>query len=66
MTFDFLAVLTDTTQYHLPSGSAYSNWPVQTTPLGRVSTLGFSSGGEYLATGNQRGKVLLYSLKHFA
>ncbi|ORX39627.1 WD40-repeat-containing domain protein [Kockovaella imperatae] len=52
--------------YHLASGSAYGNWPTQTTPLGRINAMAFSSGGDYLATGNQRGKVLLYSLKHYA
>ncbi|BEI87660.1 uncharacterized protein CcaverHIS019_0103780 [Cutaneotrichosporon cavernicola] len=52
--------------YHLPTGTAFSNWPTNATPLGRVNSLGFSSGGEYMAAGNTKGAVLLWSLKHFA
>ncbi|WVQ98446.1 hypothetical protein IAU59_005570 [Kwoniella sp. CBS 9459] len=51
--------------YHLPSGTAFSNWPTPATPLGRVTCTGFSSSGEYLAVGNQRGNVLLWSLRHY-
>ncbi|WWD15649.1 hypothetical protein CI109_100071 [Kwoniella shandongensis] len=51
--------------YHLPSGTAFSNWPTLTTPLGRVTTTGFSTSGEYLAVGNQKGSVLLWSLRHY-
>ncbi|OCF44724.1 hypothetical protein I317_01413 [Kwoniella heveanensis CBS 569] len=52
--------------YHLPSGTAFSNWPTPATPLGRITSTGFSSSGEYLAVGNQRGNVLLWSLRHYA
>lgn len=58
--------LADDLQYHLGSGTAYSNWPTSTTPLGRVTTAKFNPGGEYLSVGNQRGNVLLYSVKHYA
>ncbi|WVF72494.1 hypothetical protein IAT40_007310 [Kwoniella sp. CBS 6097] len=51
--------------YHLPSGTAFSNWPTPATPLGRITCTGFSSSGEYLAVGNQRGNVLLWSLRHY-
>ncbi|WVR04945.1 hypothetical protein IAU60_001957 [Kwoniella sp. DSM 27419] len=51
---------------HLPSGTAFSNWPTPATPLGRVTSTGFSASGEYLAVGNQRGTVLLWSLRHYA
>ncbi|TXT04990.1 hypothetical protein VHUM_03810 [Vanrija humicola] len=52
--------------YHLPSGTAFSNWPTSSTPLGRVNAVKFSPGGEYLTTGNTKGAVLLWSLKHYA
>ncbi|KAL1407056.1 U3 snoRNP protein [Vanrija albida] len=52
--------------YHLPSGTAFSNWPTSSTPLGRVNSVKFSPGGEYLTTGNTKGAVLLWSLRHFA
>lgn len=52
--------------YHLPSGTAFSNWPTAATPLGRVSTIGFSPNGEFMSVGNSKGHVLLWSLKHYA
>lgn len=52
--------------YHLPTGNAFSNWPTQGTPLGRVTTTGFSESGEWLGVGNAGGKVLLWSLRHWA
>ncbi|WWC61442.1 uncharacterized protein I303_104026 [Kwoniella dejecticola CBS 10117] len=52
--------------YHLPSGTAFSNWPTANTPLGRITSTGFSPSGEYLSVGNQRGTVLLWSLRHYA
>ena len=57
--------LTFDLQYHLPSGTAYSNWPTQNTPIGRANCVAFSSGGQYFTVGNQRGQVLLYNAKHF-
>ncbi len=50
---------------HLPSHSAFTNWPTDKTPFNRVQCLDFSPGGGYLAVGNNRGKVLLYQLNHF-
>ncbi|WRT66844.1 uncharacterized protein IL334_003807 [Kwoniella shivajii] len=52
--------------YHLPSGNTFSNWPTPATPLGRITSIGFSPSGEYLSVGNQRGTVLLWSLRHYA
>ncbi|WVQ71357.1 hypothetical protein IAR50_000885 [Cryptococcus sp. DSM 104548] len=52
--------------YHLPSGTAFNNWPTDGTPLGRVTSTGFSASGEWLGVGNQRGDVLLYGLRHFS
>ncbi|KAF5385594.1 hypothetical protein D9757_006757 [Collybiopsis confluens] len=50
---------------HLPSLTAFSNWPTSSTPLGHVTALDFSARSEYLAIGNTRGRVLLYHLKNF-
>ena len=50
---------------HVPSLQAYSNWPTSGTPLGHVTSVDFSSHSEYLAIGNSRGRVLLYSLRSY-
>ncbi|KIK65860.1 hypothetical protein GYMLUDRAFT_38337 [Collybiopsis luxurians FD-317 M1] len=50
---------------HLPSLTAFSNWPTSSTPLGHVTAVDFSARSEYLAIGNTRGRVLLYHLKNF-
>ncbi|KAI9509876.1 WD40 repeat-like protein [Russula earlei] len=50
---------------HLPSLTAFSNWPTSSTPLGHVSSVDFSAGGEFIAIGNTRGRVLLYHLKDY-
>jgi len=50
---------------HLPSLTAYSNWPTSSTPLGHVTAIDFSAGSEYIAVGNNRGRALLYHLSHF-
>lgn len=59
---------------HTPSGTVYSNWPTDKTPFRRVTSLAFShntstytsanSNGNYLAVGNNKGKVLLYQINH--
>ncbi|GJN92625.1 hypothetical protein Rhopal_005660-T1 [Rhodotorula paludigena] len=51
---------------HLPSCTVFQNWPTQQTPLHHVTSVDFSKGSEWLAVGNQRGKVLLYEVKQFA
>ncbi|KAI0271680.1 WD40 repeat-like protein [Gloeopeniophorella convolvens] len=50
---------------HLPSLTAFSNWPTSSTPLGHVTSIDFSAGSEYVALGNTRGRVLLYHLKDY-
>lgn len=52
-------------QIHLPSLTAFSNWPTSSTPLGLVTSMDFSSRSEYIAVGNTRGRVLLYTLRDF-
>ena len=59
---------------HVPSGTVFSNWPTDKTPLRRVTCMSFSplyNQGQhiphthhYLAIGNNKGKVLLYQVKH--
>jgi len=51
---------------HLPSLTAFANWPTTNTPLGHVNSIDFSAGSEYLAMGNNRGRVLLYHVKDFS
>lgn len=51
---------------HPPSMTVFSNWPTMKTPLGTVTSVSFSKASEYLAVGNEKGKVLLYMLPHFA
>jgi U3 small nucleolar RNA-associated protein 18 len=51
---------------HLPSLTVFSNWPRAGTPLGHVRDVAFSKGSEYMALGNDKGNVLLYSLAHYA
>ncbi|TCD68579.1 hypothetical protein EIP91_010367 [Steccherinum ochraceum] len=65
-----LAIASDTKKdqlrmIHLPSLTAFSNWPTAGTPLGHVTSIDFSSGSEYMAIGNTRGRVLLYTLRDF-
>ncbi|SYW78164.1 related to UTP18 - possible U3 snoRNP protein involved in maturation of pre-18S rRNA [Ustilago bromivora] len=50
---------------HFPSMRVFSNWPTSSTPLGSVSSVDFSPASQYVAIGNTRGKVLLYSLRHY-
>ncbi|KAF9042256.1 WD40-repeat-containing domain protein [Panaeolus papilionaceus] len=50
---------------HVPSLTAFANWPTSSTPLGHVSAVDFSARSEYVALGNTRGKVLLYHLKDY-
>jgi hypothetical protein len=50
---------------HLPSLTAFSNWPTSSTPLGHVTAIDFAARSEYVAIGNTRGRVLLYHLKDY-
>ncbi|KAI7886460.1 WD40 repeat-like protein [Lichtheimia hyalospora FSU 10163] len=51
---------------HLPSGSVYQNWPTERTPFGRITTMDFSANSDYLAVGNDLGRIVLYSLNDYA
>jgi U3 small nucleolar RNA-associated protein 18 len=50
---------------HMPSLTAFSNWPTSRTPLHVVTSVTFSPHSGYIAIGNDRGRVLLYRLSHF-
>jgi hypothetical protein len=45
---------------HVPSGTIFSNWPTERTPIRYPFSLDFSPNGSFLAVGNDRGRVLLY------
>jgi len=51
---------------HLPSCSIFTNWPTEQSPVRRANCLSFSPNGHYFAAGNNRGRVLLYRINHFA
>ncbi|KAI7899951.1 WD40-repeat-containing domain protein [Cokeromyces recurvatus] len=51
---------------HVPTATAYSNWPTDRTPLNDVTSVAFSPNSDYLAIANRAGHVLLYTLKHYA
>ena len=50
---------------HVPTLSAFTNWPTSRTPLHYVHSMCFSPGGGYLAIGNAKGRVVLYRLHHY-
>eukprot|EP00831_Metopus_contortus_P051650 TRINITY_DN43371_c0_g1_i1.p1 TRINITY_DN43371_c0_g1~~TRINITY_DN43371_c0_g1_i1.p1 ORF type:complete len:263 (-),score=45.20 TRINITY_DN43371_c0_g1_i1:35-823(-) len=49
---------------HLPTLTAYSNFPTAQTNLKYPSSLSFSSNGKYIAVGNDEGKAHLFRFKH--
>ena len=50
---------------HLPSLTVFSNWPTNRSPIHYPSSLDFSNASGYMAIGNDRGRVLLYRLRHY-
>lgn len=50
---------------HVPSKTVFSNWPTSKTPLGYVWSMDFSPQSKFLAIGNDKGKCLLYKIKHY-
>jgi U3 small nucleolar RNA-associated protein 18 len=51
---------------HVPTLTAFSNWPTGRSPLHYVHCVAFSPGGGFLAIGNAKGHVLTYRLHHYA
>ncbi|CAN1225617.1 U3 small nucleolar RNA-associated protein 18 homolog [Linum grandiflorum] len=50
---------------HVPSFTAFSNWPPPNKTIHYPRCLDFSPGGGFMAVGNAAGKVLLYKLHHY-
>ncbi|KAL3496991.1 WD40-repeat-containing domain protein [Aspergillus germanicus] len=64
----FLAMASETKKdalrlVHLPSCIVYRNWPTQSTPLGRVTSVAISPNSEYLAVGNERGRIRFWQIQ---
>lgn len=49
---------------HLPSCTVYRNWPTETTPLGRITAVGFGGQSDLLAVGNDQGKIRLWQIRN--
>ena len=54
----------DSLKFFMSPRERWSNWPTAQTPLHYVTSVDFSVN-RMLAIGNDRGKVLLYRLKHY-
>ena len=50
---------------HTATGTVFSNWPTARTPLGYTYCVDFSPRGGMMAVGGDKGRVLLYRLKHY-
>ena len=48
---------------HLPSCTVYRNWPTSGTPLGRVTSVAFSSNSALMAIANEAGKIRLWEIR---
>lgn len=51
---------------HVPSFTVFRNWPTTATPLGRVTDLAFTPGGEMMSVGNLAGKARLWKFNHYS
>ena len=50
---------------HVPTATVFANWPAGGTPLNYVWSMDFSPNSLFMAVGNDKGKCLLYQLKHY-
>lgn len=50
---------------HVPTMTAFSNWPTSKSPLHYVHSVALSPSSGYLAIGNARGRVVMYRLHHY-
>lgn len=50
---------------HIPTFTAFKNWPTANTPLGKVTAVAFTPGGEMISVGNQAGRARLWRLNHY-
>jgi U3 small nucleolar RNA-associated protein 18 len=51
---------------HMATRTVFANWPTQTTPLSYATAFDVSPGSEFMAIGNDKGRVLMYRLQHFS
>ena len=51
---------------HVPSRRVFSNWPTSQTPLRHVTSVDFTANSGMMAIGNDRGRVLLYSVGQYS
>lgn len=51
--------------FHVGSGTVFSNFPAFETKLGHVNAVNFSPNSGYVAFGNRKSTVSLYTLKHY-
>lgn len=51
---------------HIPSFTVFKNWPTTATPLGRITALSFTPGGEMMSVGNLAGKARLWKFNHYS
>lgn len=51
---------------HVPSRTVFSNWPTSKSPLNYVFDMDFSPRSRFLAVGNDKGRCLIYKLRHYA
>ena len=51
---------------HVPSRTVFSNWPTSKSPLNYVFDIDFSPLSRFLAVGNDKGRCLIYKLRHYA
>ncbi|TIA85200.1 hypothetical protein E3P99_04050 [Wallemia hederae] len=51
---------------HIPSFTVFQNWPTANTPLGKIQAIDFSTDGRWIVIGNQKGKLLLYHIRHYS
>lgn len=52
-------------QVHLPSMTVFPNWPTSRSPLSFPNVIDFSADSRYIGIGNEKGRALLYRLKHY-
>ena len=50
---------------HVPTMTAFSNWPTSKSPIHYVHSVACSPSTGYLAIGNARGRIVLYRLHHY-
>lgn len=70
-TAEILAIASDFTEsamklVHLPTQTVFSNFPKKTDGLHIPMALDFSPNSGYLSVGNNKGKALLYRLRHYS